>query len=310
MKDINDVLIIGGGLSGSFLGSLLLKKGLDVLIVEKSKLIGGRCSTKPVDGGLADYGCQHLKPKSKIARFLLEDLHQKQMLDHSNLLDQEGSYIGSYGISKIPQYFALDVPSLTNTKITRLKYHEGLWYAHSDTKSFVSQTIIMSMPVEQVKHLLSKSTPDCDLILPKPKYRSLYTLTFSSMSQIEFMESSEHKDFSWVISNTNKGIHNSKPIYTVNTSEDLTTRLQFMDENEKASLLNKALSDYGFKQISDQKVHFWKYGFTENTSSLEYSWDLDQGIGACGDGYGNGNIDGAITSAYKIKNPIINLLTQ
>tara|TARA_E500000178_G_scaffold274015_1_gene272495 strand:- start:218 stop:1150 length:933 start_codon:yes stop_codon:yes gene_type:complete len=310
MKNIYDVLIIGGGLSGSLLGSMIVKRGLDVLIVEKSKLLGGRCSSKPVDGGLADYGCQLFKPKSKSARLLLEDLHKKQIVQYSNIQDQHSSYIGNYGISKIPQYLSLGVPSLTNTKIDRLRYHEGLWNAYSESKHFTSKIVIMTMPTEQVKHLLSKSTLDYDLTTPKPKYRALYTCTFSSISDIEFMESTDHKDFSWIINNSKKGIHNSKSIYTVNSSDRLTKKLQILDKPNQINFVNKTLSNYGFKQINDLKIHYWKYAFTENKSPLEYSWNPKYGIGACGDGYGYGNTDGAITSAYKIINPILHLLNQ
>ena len=310
MKNIHDVLIIGGGLSGTFLGSLLSKKDLNVLIIEKSKLIGGRCSSKPVDGGLADYGCQLFKPKSRSTQLLFDDLHKKQIIQFSNIHDQQSSYIGNYGISKIPQYFSLGVPSLTNTKIHRLRYHEGLWHAHSENNSFISKAIVMTMPSEQVKDLLSKSTPEYDFAIPKPRYRSFYTCTFSSISDVKFMESKDHRDFSWIMNNTTKGIHNPKLIYTVNTSENLTSKLQIMEKIDQVNLVGKTLSNHGFKQINDLKLHFWKYGFTENKSSMEYSWNPELGIGACGDGYGHGNIDGAITSAYHIKDPIIHLLNQ
>ena len=310
MKNIHDVLIIGGGLSGSLLGSMIVKRGLDVLIVEKSKLLGGRCSSKPVDGGLADYGCQLFKPKSRTARLFLEDLHKKQIVQYSRIQNQHSSYVGNYGISKIPQYFSLGVPSLTNTKIDCLRYHEGLWNVYSENKHFTSKTVIMTMPTKQVKHLISKSTLDYDLTTPKPKYRALYTCTFSSISDIEFMESTDHRDFSWIINNTKKGIHNFKLIYTVNSSERLTKKLQILDKTDQISLIDKALSNYGFKQINDLKIHFWKYAFTKGKSPLEYSWNPEYGIGACGDGYGHGNIDGAITSAYQIKDPIIHFLDQ
>ena len=124
------------------------------------------------------------------------------------------------------------------------------------------------------------------------------------------MESKDHRDFSWIMNNTRKGIHNPKLIYTVNTSENLTSKLQIMEKIDQVDLVGKTLSNHGFKQINDLKLHFWKYGFTENKSSMEYSWNPELGIGACGDGYGHGNIDGAITSAYDIKDPILHLLNQ
>ena len=39
---IVDIIIIGGGISGSYLSSKLKKHGYKVLIIEKSKGVGGR----------------------------------------------------------------------------------------------------------------------------------------------------------------------------------------------------------------------------------------------------------------------------
>ena len=43
-----DVIIVGAGLSGSYLARKVNELGLNTLIIEKSKGIGGRFSTKPV----------------------------------------------------------------------------------------------------------------------------------------------------------------------------------------------------------------------------------------------------------------------
>ena len=53
-----EVVIIGAGISGSYLAKILNEKKIRVLIIEKSKSVGGRFSTKNVGAGLADYGCQ------------------------------------------------------------------------------------------------------------------------------------------------------------------------------------------------------------------------------------------------------------
>ena len=62
---VHDIIIIGGGLSGSYLAFKLREKVQDILIIEKSKVIGGRLCTKPVGPGMADYGCQYINPKSE-----------------------------------------------------------------------------------------------------------------------------------------------------------------------------------------------------------------------------------------------------
>lgn len=59
MPDV-DVIIIGAGMGGLTCGCLLAKKGLNVLIVEKNKKIGGCCSSFEKDGFTFDLSVQSL----------------------------------------------------------------------------------------------------------------------------------------------------------------------------------------------------------------------------------------------------------
>ena len=52
-------------------------KKIRVLIIEKSKSVGGRFSTKNVGAGLADYGCHHISPKSEVLKNVILELLKK-----------------------------------------------------------------------------------------------------------------------------------------------------------------------------------------------------------------------------------------
>lgn len=51
-----DVIVIGSGIGGSAVGAILASNGLKTLILEKNKLVGGRCSTYEKDGFKVDIG--------------------------------------------------------------------------------------------------------------------------------------------------------------------------------------------------------------------------------------------------------------
>ena len=104
-----DVIIVGAGLSGSYLARKIKELGLNTLIIEKSKGIGGRFSTKPVGRGIADYGCQYLKPKTKELSELIQSLKNKNLIKKSNILQDDEAFIAPYGMNKIPQYLSLSL---------------------------------------------------------------------------------------------------------------------------------------------------------------------------------------------------------
>ncbi len=50
------VVVIGSGIGGSAIGSLLSSRGFDVTVLEKHKLIGGRCCSREREGFILDLG--------------------------------------------------------------------------------------------------------------------------------------------------------------------------------------------------------------------------------------------------------------
>ena len=122
-----DIIIVGAGLSGSYLAKKINGLGLNALIIEKSKNIGGRFATKPVGRGLADYGCQYLKPKTKELSGLIQDLKNKNLIKKSNILQDDEAFIAPHGMNKIPQYLSLGVSTLLNQKVSSIKKNSNHW---------------------------------------------------------------------------------------------------------------------------------------------------------------------------------------
>ncbi|MFX1600028.1 MAG: phytoene desaturase family protein [Promethearchaeota archaeon] len=51
-----DIVIIGGGIGGTAIGAILAAKGFKILLIEKNKFIGGRCSSYEKEGFKIDVG--------------------------------------------------------------------------------------------------------------------------------------------------------------------------------------------------------------------------------------------------------------
>ncbi len=73
MKQIWDIVIVGGGLAGYVAANYLTNTNLSILILEKGKSAGGRARTNNMNGQYFNLGPHALYKKGK-ARYILEDL--------------------------------------------------------------------------------------------------------------------------------------------------------------------------------------------------------------------------------------------
>ncbi len=302
-----DIIIVGAGLSGSYLAKKVHELGLNVLIIEKSKGIGGRFSTKPVGKGIADYGCQYLRPKTKELSDLIHDLKDKNLIKNSNILNDDKTFIAPYGMNKIPQYLSLGVNTLLNQKVSFIKKKSTHWEVNTDFLLLKSKILVLTMPIKQVSELLKVS----DMIindLPTTKYKSFHTITLQSNDHISSEAVSENNFSPWICNNHLKGLSTDQNIFTINVNEELSNVLLNIGNDKKNEILKSCLRDSGFNNYYSYSLHYWKYAFTENQENLINYFDDKNMFGICGDSFSIGQANGAIVSAqntFEVLNKIL-----
>ena len=293
-----DVIIVGAGLSGSYLARKVNELGLNTLIIEKSKGIGGRFSTKPVGSGLADYGCQYLKPKTKELSELIQSLKNKNLIKKSNILQDDEAFIAPYGMNKIPQYLSLGVSTLLNQKVSSIKKTSSNWKIKTNSFLLKSKILVLTMPINQVSELLKVS----DLAItdmPTADYKSFYTITFQNMDTIGSKPVLKNDFAPWICNNFLKGLSIDQNTFTVNINEELSNTLLNIEHNKKHELIKRHLKESGFKNFSFYNLHYWKYAFTEGQNNITNYFNEDNMLALCGDSFSVGQADGAVVSAQK-----------
>ena len=237
-KGVHDIIIIGGGLSGSYLAFKLKEKFQDILIIEKSKVLGGRLCTKPVGPGMADYGCQYINPKSEELISLVSMLEKKSLLKKIKISSKKHVYISPYGMNKIPQYLSLGVPSIINSYVHKVIRKAGIWEVQVGSFSYFSRRIVLTMPIKQVSSLLGKSFLN-KYILPKSNYEEFFTATFLANRAYSKNIFDSSKSFSWICNNKLKGLFNEKNIYTVNFSPEISFDYKELDYESRVNAMEK-----------------------------------------------------------------------
>jgi len=293
-----DVIIVGAGLSGSYLAKRISELGLYTLIIEKSKGIGGRLSTKPVGGGIADYGCQYLKPKTKVLSELIQDLKNKNLIKKSNIFQDSEAFIAPYGMNKIPQFLSLGVTTLLNQKVTTLKKNSNHWEVRTNSFVLKSKILVLTMPINQVSELLKISDiPIADL--PIANYKSFYTITFQNMDTFGSKTVLKNDFAPWICNNLLKGLSIDQNTFTVNINEELSNTLLNIEDNKKHELIKMHLKKSGFKNFSFYSLHYWRYAYTEGQNNIANYFNEDNMLALCGDSFSVGQADGAVVSAQK-----------
>lgn len=78
---MTDIVVIGAGMAGLVCAQQLSQAGYSVLVLDKSRGLGGRLATRRLHGTWADRGACYLKPKGELFRHFVEILRSRHILE-------------------------------------------------------------------------------------------------------------------------------------------------------------------------------------------------------------------------------------
>ena len=133
---MKDFCIVGSGIAGSTIASLLSKKH-SVEIFDKARGSGGRISNRKYKDNLSfDHGLQYISPKSKEFKKFVLSLKQKNVLKEwsGNHLDftfekKEKSikFIGSKKNNDICKYLIKNIKVNYDSTVTNIEFNYNYW---------------------------------------------------------------------------------------------------------------------------------------------------------------------------------------
>ena len=303
-KSVYDVIIVGGGISGSYLAFKFKEEFHDILIIEKSKVLGGRLCTKPVGYGMADYGCQYINPKSDELISLVRLLNKKSLLKKVEIGSKKHVYISPYGMNKIPQYLSLGIPAVTNSFVNKITRRSSIWEVHVGSVSYFSKRVILTMPIKQVSSLIEKSLSE-EYTLPTSNYKEFFTATFLAHRACSKKIFDNSDSLSWICNNKLKGLHNDENVYTVNFPSELSLDYKKLDVESRLKNMKKVLNFNSFNNVKNLNIHYWKHAFSVGQNHFSHFFDENKQLGICGDSFSVGQVDGAIISSNEVYRKIL-----
>lgn len=316
---MKDIAVIGAGFSAATL-CYFIEKDLD--FYEKSRGVGGRCSTRRVDNvGLFDHGLQYIKSQNKEFKKFLKDysiwkgnfkiFQNNQLIDD---LDKE-RIIHENGNNSLVKNLFRNKNVIFNKELKSLEKksdHFNLTFKDDTQENY--KTIIISAPFQQAYNLTKQFTEDyfskfnfsmqpnltLMIALNKGLKLNLSAISFEDDDVLGFAanENTKKKDL----------INKDLELWTIQSSLKYAIKNIYEYRNNKQNLIDEMLKSFSIKLKVDIKkdnieysdIHGWLYAYNQKVAAPNCYWDKDLRLGICGDWFSGGNAENAFTNAKQL----------
>jgi hypothetical protein len=317
-QPIFDVAIIGAGLSGLTCARQLQQQGYKIVVLEKSRGLGGRLATRRIEQTCVDHGLSYFFEQGNHSQQLIKQLTDNNVIDslipniyqlntalESPNTQPKHHYYAPQGITAIAKYLAESLTLWRQYRVINLTpTQENLWYITCETpfneaNTLLAKSIVSTIPAPQLTLLLNSShlthlPPSFLETLTQVTYNPCLTvmagyhnLNLSDLmwDQIRILSDS---DLAWIGLESVKRDAPKKTVFVLHSTPNYAA--QFLDDSDLKpigkQLLNQAekLLSLPFNKPNWYQVHRWRYAIPRQSLPIScLSTNRPLPLVACGD---------------------------
>lgn len=298
---------MGAGLSGLVLGQKLQRNGKKVLILEKSRGLGGRMATRRVGESelLFDHGAQFIRHNTETS-YLLDLLKETDFVREELLRADQEVLISTQGMTQFAKDLASDLEIVKGYQVTKIATQGLLVEVSSfENPTFVGHRVVLTLPVPQSVELLNQSGFGEELPQELLKIKYAKSIVFLIDTPVDyFFRAMEGSD---ILSITNQSFKFglSKPATTVIMSPSWSDKwFSCTDEEIRNAFLDvKEIQQMGVKNSSLRDFKKWRYSQPLQIFSSAFYSPVSR-VYCIGDGFSGPSLNGAIRSAAALFNEL------
>ena len=318
-SETQDVLVIGAGIAGLTAARDLRAAGRRVLVLEKSRGLGGRAATRRWGGLPVDHGAQFFTARSAefvaqvgewLARGICFEwargLHRAT--EHGPVApsgDNYPRYACREGMSALGRDLAGDDASFVvrETRAKTISQSGDCWEVGSeDGRTFTGRALIVTPPPPQSAALLDASAPDAAAVLARIAMAPCLALV-ARYAQIDLpwhgIQAPDQAVVSWIGHDTSKraDLHRDQTIVVVHAAPGFSADNFDRDEVEVSAELLRTASHLARVDLEHPKDCFlqrWRYALgaeREGPAALPFAGNPP--LVLAGDAIAGGKIEGA-----------------
>ncbi|MBU1701991.1 MAG: FAD-dependent oxidoreductase [Candidatus Eisenbacteria bacterium] len=329
MKSSNELqtcIIVGAGMAGLLAAKTLQSEGIETLVLDKGRGLGGRLATRRIENGVFDHGAQFLKTSNKRFQDVVRELLIKKVagewfngtLGFPDITNLQGRphYIGLTGMTGIAKYLAQDLTIHKQVRITSIKQKGSVWKLLTDKgTSYKAASVLMTPPIPQTLSLLDPAILSAgannrellESIVYKPNIAVMALLNGPSALPVPGVLRLEDGPLSWMADNNRKGISPKGTALTLHASHDFSVSNWQMGDGEIARHLLTTAGTWIGSEIINVQVHRWLYSRVANPLQAK-NLVLQQVpiLLLAGDAFGGGDLEGAALSGLSAADVLLN----
>ncbi len=269
----SSVLVIGAGMAGLTAARALVDQGIDVIVLDKGRAVGGRMATRRRQGARFDHGAQHFSARSDEFARVTSELVERNVA-HVWMRTQswthpergvEERYVGAGGMRRVPEALAEGLAVGTGVRVDALELGPGRVTAIAGGERVITGSgAIVTAPLPQSHRLLADSGCALNADL-KDLLEAGYDATLAVMAVLDRPSGLEdgHRAASdgavaWLADNHHKGV-SSEPALTIHSSPEFAADRLDDDPESWARELLAAARPHHDGEVVDHLAHRWLY---------------------------------------------------
>ena len=330
-----DVAVIGAGITGLAAATTLAASDRNVVVLEKSRGVGGRMATRRIGEAACDHGAQHFAVKGRAFGAIVADAEAAGVLTPwcrlfptadtaagpaVEPLDEAGHarWRGATGMTALPKHLAAQLPTPVRTRTrvaaigidgprVRLRFENG--------DELTAAAAIVTAPVPQALELFTAG----DLVPPHadatgwellegvsydPCFALMLMLDRPSLLPPPGGLEVAAGPIAWIADNQQKGI-SPVPSLTIQARGDFSREHLENDPADVTRLLTEAAAGWidgdPATAVVESSLQRWKFAFpVQPLKQPMIALSHSPPVVCCGDAFGGGRVEAAASSGLAV----------
>jgi renalase len=315
-SQIIDTLIIGSGLAGLSAANRLTAQGLNVVVIDKGRGVGGRLAARRIGDAVFDHGAQFFTARSEqfktcVNQWIKSGVAEQWYQSYPGQPNGHPRYRGVPTMVSVAKYLAKDQTVIQSTSALELNHDGYNWIVKLEPEeSIVARSVIITSPVPQTLDLLNKGNSQLTSGIIERLQKIQYESCIAVMAVLDATSTLEDPGalaidegpIAWISDNHKKGA-SPLPALTIHASGEFSQANFNRDRNEVGKeLIELARPLFGSAPVSDFQVHGWLYSkptTTDDEASFLLSEDLEMPpLVLAGDAFAGPRFEGAVLSGW------------